>query len=57
MTDHTEMTDPGITLTPQQAQRRRARSIAIGVSLAALVVLFYVVSMAKMGLNLESVGG
>ncbi len=57
MTDHTEMTDPGITLTPQQAQRRRARSIAIGVSLAALVVLFYVVTMAKMGLNLESVGG
>ncbi|WP_319772885.1 hypothetical protein [Breoghania sp.] len=57
MTDRTETSDTGIRLTPEQVQRRRTRSIAIGVSLAALVVLFYVVTMAKMGLNLESAGG
>ncbi|WP_321499168.1 hypothetical protein [Breoghania sp.] len=57
MTDRTETSDSGIRLTPEQVQRRRTRSIAIGVSLAALVVLFYVVTMAKMGLNLESAGG
>jgi hypothetical protein len=42
-------TEPGIQLTPEQMKRRRARSIAIGVALLALVVLFYVVTIAKLG--------
>jgi hypothetical protein len=34
--------EPGIKLTEQQLRARRARSIAIAVSLGVLVVLFYV---------------
>jgi len=39
----------GIRLTEEQKRRRRARSVAIGLALAALVVLFYVVTIVKMG--------
>jgi len=35
-------------------RRRRARSIAIALVLAALVVLFYVVTIAKLGSNIAS---
>ena len=34
-------------LTEAQKRRRRARSIAIALSLGALVVLFYVVTLVK----------
>ena len=37
----------GIVLTEEQKRRRRARSIAIALSLGALVVLFYVVTLVK----------
>jgi predicted nucleic acid-binding Zn ribbon protein len=37
----------GIVLSAEQKRRRRARSIAIALSLAALVVLFYVVTLVK----------
>jgi hypothetical protein len=37
----------GIRLTPQQLRARRARSIAIALSLGALVLLFYIVTMVK----------
>jgi len=37
----------GIVLSEEQKRRRRARSIAIALSLAALVVLFYVVTLVK----------
>lgn len=37
----------GIVLTEEQKRRRRSRSIAIALSLAALVVLFYVVTLIK----------
>lgn len=40
---------PRPALTPEELKRRRSRSIAIAVVLAALVVLFYVVTMAKLG--------
>ncbi len=40
---------PGIVLTEEQKRRRRARSIAIGLTLGALVLLFYVVTMVKLG--------
>ena len=41
--------DPGIVLTEEQNRRRRARSIAIAVVLGALVVLFYLVTIVKLG--------
>ena len=43
------MTEPGIKLTPEQMKRRRARSVAIGLVLLALVVLFYVITIVKLG--------
>lgn len=43
------MENKGIRLTEEQKRRRRARSVAIGLALAALVVLFYVVTIVKMG--------
>ena len=46
--DH--MTD-GIRLTPEQLRRRRARSIAIGLALGALVLLFWAVTIVKLGGN------
>lgn len=39
----------GIVLTEEQLRRRRARSIAIALSLGALVVLFYVITLVKVG--------
>ena len=39
--------DPGIRLTEQQRRARRARSIAIAISLGVLVVLFYIVTLVK----------
>jgi predicted nucleic acid-binding Zn ribbon protein len=39
----------GIVLTKEQQRRRRARSIAIALSLGALVALFYVVTIVKLG--------
>ena len=39
--------EPGIKLTQQQLRARRARSIAIAVSLGVLVVLFYVMTLVK----------
>jgi hypothetical protein len=40
---------PRPALSPEELKRRRSRSIAIAVVLGALVVLFYVVTMAKLG--------
>jgi hypothetical protein len=39
--------EPGIKLTDEQQRARRARSIAIAVSLGVLVVLFYIVTLVK----------
>ncbi len=39
----------GIVLTPGQLRSRRARNIAIGVAIGLLVVLFYVLTIAKLG--------
>ncbi len=38
--------------TPEEAAARRARNRALGFVLAGLVVLFYVVTLAKLGLHL-----
>jgi hypothetical protein len=39
--------DDGVVLTEAQKRARRSRSIAIAVSLAALVVLFYAMTLVK----------
>lgn len=39
----------GIRLTDEQLRRRRSRSIAIALVLVGLVVLFYVVTIVKLG--------
>ncbi|MCJ2033100.1 hypothetical protein [Methylobacterium sp. J-068] len=36
-------------LTPEESQRRRKRSIAIAAVLFALVTIFYVLTIAKLG--------
>lgn len=38
-----------IALSPAQAKSRRARNIAIGASVGLLVVLFYLVTIFKLG--------
>jgi len=39
----------GVVLTPEQQRSRRSRSIAIAAVLGALCVLFYVVTIVKLG--------
>ncbi len=41
--------EPGIVLTEEQKRRRRARSVAIALALGALVLLFYIVTIVKLG--------
>lgn len=43
--------EDGVVLTEEQAKRRRARNIAIASVLGFLVVLFYVVTIVKLGPN------
>jgi hypothetical protein len=44
-----EEQEPGIVLTEAQKRQRRNRSIAIAVTLGALVLLVYVVTVVKLG--------
>jgi hypothetical protein len=41
--------DTRIVLTDEQKRRRRARSIALALALGALALLFYVVTIVKLG--------
>jgi hypothetical protein len=41
--------EPRLVLTREQVRRRRARSIAIALTLGALVLLVYVVTVVKLG--------
>ena len=43
--------DTGVVLTDEQKRRRRSRSIAIAAVLGFLVLLFYVVTIVKLGPN------
>jgi len=43
------MSDDRVTLTEKQKRARRNRSVAIGLALVALVVIFYVATLAKFG--------
>jgi len=51
MTMHAPMNEdrppPRVRLTKQQERARRARSIAIAVSLGILAILFYIVTLVK----------
>lgn len=44
-----ERDDDRIVLTPDEMRRRRARNRAIALALAAIVILFYAVTVAKLG--------
>ena len=41
-----------VTLTDRQKKAQRSRSVAIGVALAVLVVIFYIATIIKFGYNL-----
>ena len=45
MTDEPEF----VTLTDRQKKARRSRSVAIGLALFAMVIIFYVATIAKFG--------
>jgi hypothetical protein len=49
MTGPLVVTEDGIRLTEEQRRRRRSRSIAIALILAALVAIFYAVTIVKLG--------
>ena len=56
--DHTPLPAPAverIALTDRQRRARRNRSIALAVVLVALVTLFYVATLSKLGMNLVGV--
>jgi hypothetical protein len=38
-------------MTDDSARRRRAKNLAIGLTIAGLCVLFYVITIVKMGLR------
>ena len=42
-------TDNGIVLTPAQQKSRKARNVAIGLAIGCLVLLFYAVTIVKLG--------
>jgi hypothetical protein len=43
-----------VTLTPEQQRRQRIRSIAIGLGLAALAVIFFLVTIIRLGGNVAN---
>lgn len=43
------MSDKPVQLTDDEKQRRRRRSVALGLILTGLVVLFYVITIVKLG--------
>ena len=47
--DDAKRRDPGVRLTPEQLRSRRARNIAIGLAIAAFALIFYVVTIVKVG--------
>jgi hypothetical protein len=41
----------GVVLTPEEEKRRRSRSLALGLVLGGLAILFFVITIAKLGGN------
>jgi hypothetical protein len=46
----------GIVLSPEQVKSRKARNIAIGLAIGFMVVLFYVVTIVKLGPDILKTG-
>ncbi len=46
----------GLKLNDRQKKAQRSRSIALGVALAAFVVIVYIATFAKLGANLHTGG-
>lgn len=44
----------GMELDEQQKKRQRKRSIAIGLSLAGIAVLFFIVTLVRLGANVAN---
>ncbi len=44
-----ENRDEHVTMTERQKKARRSRSIALGLALAALVIVFYLATLVKFG--------
>jgi hypothetical protein len=44
-------TEQSVALTEEQKRRQRARSLAIGWGLAALALLFFLVTLVRLGAN------
>ncbi len=44
-----ERAEDGVVLTPEQERSRRARNIAIGITVALLAVLFYAITVVRLG--------
>lgn len=42
---------PGRVLTPEEAKSRRSRNVAIALGIGFLIVLFYVVTIVKLGVG------
>ncbi len=47
--EQTSTVQNGLVLSPEQQRARRRRNIAIGVTVGLLAILFYVVTIAKLG--------
>jgi hypothetical protein len=47
--DRPNLEEKGVKLTPEQERARRARNIAIGITVALLAVLFYAVTVVRLG--------
>jgi hypothetical protein len=46
--------ETGIRLTQQQLRARRARSIAIALALGAFVILIFLVTLVRLGSNVQT---
>ncbi len=51
MTVMTADGDDGLRLTEAQKKRRRARAVATAIALAVLVVLFFLLTIVRLGQN------
>jgi hypothetical protein len=46
--------EPVRMMTPEQARSRRARNLALCLTIGGLVVLFYAVTLVKLGMRIGS---
>lgn len=46
--------DNGVVLSEDEKRRRRARNIAIALTLGGLVVLFYLITLFRLGANVAN---